>query len=479
MTKPIVSVVGNLGNYQSPSPILDKLIWSGSVVPPAFVAAEQLSGASMPISAYGNAPYVNSFLNLAAAAPQFRVALSNYTYTLGNPGTSQFWFYDPTGAGWLLKSGPTSFNPPFNPYALANIDFGGNHYLVVADYDSASNNGGTLCLLSMSSADVYATVTALSIPNKTVTVDETTYTYQAHVQDIYVDDNRIFVLVIYSNIDSTVPPSLTYINSEVREYELALQGVNIVFSQVGDPVEIGKNAVSLVPYADGNDKYLFIPAIGGMQSNGSNNGADSGLYVIDVTSDMEEAQQAYIGGTYPTLHDFHGIAISTNGTAYILTGDYDVNYNMDWFLYQTTAANLVALADAGSPGTIPPALQIAGTKHYTAYFWSLGICSNGTNEFLVFGKGGNTSSAASANAHDEVHFLQVGATWSNTANAVNSIIPDTALNAGAPAGSGFAINSMDVSVPGGTVRLKTAHHHLHPAQVKALRAKAVEEAEKK
>ena len=85
MAKPIVSVVGNQGNYQSLSPVASKILWSGS----AFTAPsnEQLKAGStppMPITGASNAPYVHSFLNKAAnSGAQFRVALTNYLYGLG------------------------------------------------------------------------------------------------------------------------------------------------------------------------------------------------------------------------------------------------------------------------------------------------------------------------------------------------------------------------------------------------------------
>ena len=484
MTKPIVTVVGNLGYYSSPNPVASKIIWDGAPTPPALPAFtapadEQLKNPYMPITASGNAPYVFSFLNKKAAAPQFRVALSNYAF--GNPGSSQFWFYDPTGgpntgtspqAAWAQKSGPTAFNPPFNPYALANIDYNSNSYLVVADYDSASNAGGTLCLLSMTSADVYAKVAALSIPNKIVSSN----TYQAHVQDVYVAGSRIFALVIYSNTISSPPPNLAYINSEVREYNLTSSGSSTTFNLVRT-VEISKNGVSLIPYTSGNNKYLFIPCIGGMQRYGNNNGADSSLSMIQIASSsstvMSTERKSYIGGTYPNLHDFRGLAIATDGTAYILTGDYTSGFVMQWILYQTTAANLVALADATATGTID-ADDIAAGTHGNAFFWSIGICSNSTNEYLVFGKGTMPNPPS---AQDEVHFLQVGEDWNNNVDNYNFIVPHTALSDNAT--SGFAINSMDISVPGGVVRLKTPHFSQHPAKVRAMAAKVEEEESKK
>jgi hypothetical protein len=356
--KPDVTVTVNKGNYQTSIPSMTKLF----VVNGVATAGEYLNAGSnpaMPVTGLNNAPCNKSFLNKASGQPRFRVCRSDYTYpTLGSTGSSVYYVYDPTGTGWVLKGQQSPMNPPFNPYAMVNIDHGESHYLVVADYDSAGDVGGTLCLVDMDVNDNYCCVASLNIPNKTSGV----HTYQARVQDVHVDGSRIFVLVIYYVIDTVgdeeIPPDLEYLSSEVREYGLTASGANIAFSQVGPSVDVGKNAVSLVPYADNGNKYLFMACIGGMQNYGSNNGADSSLSYVDVTSGIGSEMKSYIGGATAGLHDFRSVAIAGDGTVYIMTGDDGAGYGMNWTLYKDTVANLLSRGASGTPGTIPPILKM-------------------------------------------------------------------------------------------------------------------------
>jgi len=459
MTKPLISIVGSPGNYQSGNrPALIKIIWSGM----DFTApvTERLEGAAMPIGASGNAARAFSFINRAAAGAQFRVALADYVCNDGCPGGSRYWFYDPTGIGWSRKNYydtmPNSL--PFNTGALSNIEHGGNYYLAAADYDSADNNGGTLRLISLTADDAYATAASLTIPNKTVDGNA----FQARVQDVYVDGNRIFALVIYYD------DCLNYLKSEVREYQLTGFG-HVTFSLTGI-VETGKNAAGFVPYTSGNSRYLFIPCVGGTRKAGGDNGADSYLGMIDVTSDINPAtveKKAYVGGTYPAFRDILGLAIATNGTAYILTGGYvfkNGNPAMSWTLYQTTVTDLAALVNVGNTGVIPATLGIAGGTHYNAFFWAIGICSNGKDEYLVFGKG--SAESASPVARDELRFMKVGAAWSSVTPGDNFVITADTLNGGSDATQGFALSSMDISAPG--VCPKTARHHVHTDFIRAM-----------
>ena len=504
MTKPIVSAVGTRQRYQQNPVVLSKVTWANPyfIVPPS----EQLKDTYMPINVSTNAypaPYVYSFINENAAAnPKFRVALTDYHYVSpgGQPGDSQYWFYDPISPAavpyWLLKNSVTAIpnGLPLNPFAMANIEYDDNPYLVVADFDSAGNAGGTLRLVSMTSADVYTTVASLPIIS--------TYSgFQAHVQDVYVDGERIFALIV----NSTPVTSEEYKNSELREYLISSTGGNLTFVQQGSTVTLSPNAVALVPYTVNGQKYLFIPCIGGYQNSVdsgaippvTNNGANSSLSVVTITSTLGGTEKkAYVGSN--ALHDFRGIAIATNGTAYILTGDYytypqgttpNFEYGyMQWKLYKTTATNLVTLAGNPSPGTIEasgsgatlvvPPNPTDKKINYMAYFWSIGICKNTAGaDFLVFAKGANSTvppdptytDLTTLYSHDELHFLKVDTAWSDTQNIDNSIIPDSVLNGSGISADGFAINSIDISVDGGGLRLKTAHHH--HAHLSAIRAK--------
>ena len=461
--EPMVFVVGNTGNYMGSIPVMSKILWTGT----EFTAepAEQLrEGAGMPINRSGNAPYVFSFLNEAAEDSPLRIALTDYDYTIGGAGVSSYWFYDPTDAGWSLKKEyaviPNGL--PLNPSTMANIKYENKPYLVVADAAGVDEAGGAMHLVSMTGNDEYETVVSQAIPNKTIGGE----IYQSHAVDTYVDGDRIFALALYYT--DGWPPLQE--NSEVREYKLTGDPANIAFELVGT-VEIGKNALNLVPYTSGSGKYFFIPCVGGAQNAGENNGADSSISVIEITpTGMSAERKAYIGGAYPDLLDFHGIAVASDGTAYILTGDYDADWAMSWSLYQTTASDLVTKANAGSTGTISPALLIAGSTHYNAYLWQIGISQGGDDEYLVFGKGSNDYDPFDWVSHDEIHFLKVGRQWNDAPNANNFIISADVLNGAAVEDEGFAISGMEIYTPGGGIVSFQANRRQIPAPIKAMQA---------
>ena len=440
ITGSIISVVGNIGDYQTQNVVLSKITWSNAENAFTVPAAGQLTvGAGMPIAGGSPSPYVFSFLNQAASGSQLRVALTNYTYTPGEAGVSDSWFYEPSGDGWELKGQAGPVNMPGNTRKITNISYNGDPYLLAADYDSDNNEGGTLWLLSVDEHDNYSKVTTLPIPNNG--------DYQAHVEDVYVDDSRIYILVTYMDVSS-----YEYMNSELRQYKLTGDGGDISFEQVGLDVSLGENAVKLVPYTSGSDKYLFIPCIGGGYKGGDNNGEKSSLSMVNITQDISRLtveRKSYVGGAYSAsdpLYDFRDIAIAANGTAYILTYGYDSNWSTEWMLYQTTAANLVSMATSVPNVTVTYNAALVKTdKSYSGYFWSIGICSNGTDEYLAFVKGAGASSADTS--RDEVHFLKVGAIWSDYDNSGNSIVSTDVLNAGA--GAGFAVSAIAISMPGG------------------------------
>jgi hypothetical protein len=459
------------------------------VVP--FIAAERLDASTgMPIPLppdYVNAPYVFTFLNPLAADPKFRVFLTNYSYALGQTGSSDVWPYDPISTsqyGWLLKPNPNpptpgqtyfTFNPPFNFYDVVNVVHENNPYLVVADYDSAGNVGGTLCLLGMAANDDYTTVAALNIANKISSGN----TYQAHVQDVLVKDNRIFTLVNYSYISGMTPIKIDYLRSEVREYGLVTVGGDIQFNLV-DTVEISKNAVNLGIFFDGDNYYLISPCIGGMQNFGNSNGVNSSVSMVKILSaggfdktlgfNGDGELQAYVGhATAVALHDFRSIAISSNGTAYLFMGDY-TDPSVDGFTFrafQTTVSHLLYNAATGKPDPNDPSKRlplnifddVSSDLQYfipeqtaaTADFWAFAICKGDTGvEYLAWARGSHGTPSVYT-AYDAVSFVQVGNPYSMFRTVTSADL------SGQQQSDGFANNSMAVSVDGGTVvKLRSA-----------------------
>jgi hypothetical protein len=445
-TKGLFFASGNVGGYQNQQAVFNKFEWNGT----AFVLAVQLKpNSGLPDVGLDPALYCFTYLNKAANAPQFRSAMSAYSYAApGQPGTSKFWIYEAASAGLTLKTPQAgiSFNPPFNPRNLANVDFVETdenndetvtHLLVYADYDSLNNIGGTIGLLGMDASDNYTSVFSQDIPSGVAG-------YQQHAQDVFVKGNRIFTLFIVS--DST---AMTYQNSQIREYKVERIGGNIQLTQVGNTVTLSANAQKLVYWQQGANEYLFVPCIGGMQHiDGTDNGANSSLSMVDITSGLGSEQKSYVGKANDSdFYDFRDITIASDGSAYILTGDYNASAEMYWKLYMTTASALITLANTGSPGNISNRLLVKDDHHANAYFWAIGICKAGTDEYLIFGKG--SAIGTTAYSMDEVHVLRVGGSWSDTADADNAIFSPAALGGE----TSFAINCIAISVPGGEISL--------------------------
>ena len=457
MTKPLITVAGNLGNYTG-GPNLAKIIYDSTN---GFTAGEYLSATPPPttpptipnsvIPAGVTTPYVFSFLNkmVPATANQFRVALSNYALLSNLPGIgeSTYWFYDAVGdannAWVLMGTGAQALTPPRNPHGLVNAPFG-DEYLLVADYDSdgGANATGNVTVLSMDASDTYSVAGHYDFP--------TNGSYQAHCQDIQVVGGRIFALVIYSYTASTSPIVMNYDSSVVYELALDSSGPAVTLKSLGS-VALDKNAVQIVPFTFNSTLYLFAPCIGGMQNYGSGNAANSSLAVINAGGTLSgTAQRAFIGTNNPSSLDFRGLAISSDGTAaFILVGNYDASYNMGWQVHKSSVAVLVANAGITPTPTLNSPFPWGSGSNGAGYFWALGTCRVNDNssgdEYLVFARGTALSNAAIA--LDAVYLAPVA---SASIPLTPTIKPED-LNAGAGAAAGFAINSMAISVPGGVV----------------------------
>ena len=497
--KSLFTVLGYRGDGESYYAIANKGMWNSptSVSDPAFVLSDRLDGNNgMPISRPTLddplAPYVFSFINEKAAAPQFRNALTSYTYSLKLTGSSKVWMYDSTN-GWGQKPNPSgtdpffAFNPPYNFYSIGNIDFNGDNFLVAADYDSTNNAGGTLALLSMSvdsetGAESYGVVTTLSGPPDFPRKVVGDYTYQAHVQDALVLGPRIIVDVNYMAVtdDPTVivPPEYMYIRGEIREYALELSGGKPTFSLV-DTLGNSKNSVHLLHHQVDSVDYIFSANIGGYQNEDVGNGADSSISIFklantgfdhDAGFDGTGEMRALVGvpGSY-VYPDFRGIAIASNGTAYFLCGNYTSNNGMTFVVYQTTAEHLVSNGETGNTSYDPPVPYTIPTDYdlgrpyiqrqtaTSAYYWALAIVVGPDgSEHLLFAKG-SVNAPMDFVGHDVLSFVPVGEPWINS-HTIGHHTVGTEINefTGLTDSLGFTINSLDISVPGGVVHMKPA-----------------------
>jgi hypothetical protein len=117
----------------------------------------------------------------------------------------------------------------------------------------------------------------------------------------------------------------------------------------GTVVEVGRNAQALIPAPGGTDGVtILIPAIGGIQHAGSTNWSLSNLSRVPPFGSFTQTNvvTAFEGGNTGLLtpggyYDIRSVAVSDDGTAYILTVTWDTNYNSWWKLFKGTVARIL------------------------------------------------------------------------------------------------------------------------------------------
>ncbi|MDR1987062.1 MAG: hypothetical protein LBP88_08865 [Treponema sp.] len=149
-----------------------------------------------------------------------------------------------------------------------------------------------------------------------------------------------------------------------------------------DWVEVGLNAQEIVPVSDTNGNVtLLIPAIGGYQNAGKTNGALSEIDSVDPFPLKSLSATVVLTGDAtppnPPTYDFQAIAASFRsndyGIVYILTGDYDANYDNDWTLYQTTVQKLLSVTKLPISQAVDKGIltQVDASQGTPGYFWDL------------------------------------------------------------------------------------------------------------
>jgi hypothetical protein len=239
-------------------------------------------------------PTVHPFLNGTTAL----YAATDYTYGQNR----NVFIYDIEGSLQTTVSG--GWSSVTNLTGL--VRFGG--YLYAIDYDNAR---------------------VVEINPSTYVQTGRTYTYTAptgytaYGVTLTEANNTLYALfMIVDNPWATTP---VYLNSVAVQLDTTTTAITAAASNSG----LEKNAFTLVE----NNGYLYVCSIGGKQKQGSCN-ADAKLQRIAISS---------FTGTPATLmtaanvgdHDFHDITF--NGTtAFVLVGNYDINYNMTGELFSTT-----------------------------------------------------------------------------------------------------------------------------------------------
>jgi hypothetical protein len=429
------------------------------------------------------APYPFSIQNSTVpVGTGFRTVITEYEYTYGDPGSSKFWMYDTTpsgqdAAGWVQKAGGNtglSLATPRNPYAITNVTLDRNSdlskYLLAADWDSDSgvttwpNVSVIKMTVNPDTGDEEYTVVARYDFQEPLTVG-----FTAHCQDVVVttDQNsalRIFALFIVNNADYT-----EYRASYVVELELVESGETVTLTRKGGLPTFSNNAISIVPFIQSQQLYLFVPSIGGYQSyDGVGNGVYSQLQYISAGNVLPSNPviTAYVGTVQEeteNAQDFHGLTISSNGTVYFTTGVFVSYTDFAWRLYQTTVVALLAKS-----GENPIDLQpIANGTDYNSYFHQIGVCQpvGSATDYVVFAKGGETQ-LGDYDSHDILKIWAVGGLYSGattiTSQQLNNSQTDTSC----------AINGLDITSAGGAIR------HLRSTTRKSVSAKPVEESPK-
>jgi hypothetical protein len=147
-------------------------------------------------------------------------------------------------------------------------------------------------------------------------------------------------------------------------------------------VFVGMNPQELVPVAKSNgDAYLLIPAIGGMQKDGSSNGTYSNISCVPAfgawTYPLNTAPVLLKGDASGT-YDFHDLGASyradSDGFVYILTLIYAEDYaGTNWQLYRIKVGDLLGLNDQsiGQAISAEKLSLIDSGAGATGYFWQL------------------------------------------------------------------------------------------------------------
>lgn len=460
MARPIVTIAGEYNSYSTGEML--KLVFSNN----AFSVANKRQLAN------NTAPYVFSFFNTTTTPSAFRIAQTKYNWgDWGSVGSSIFTFWNPDGT-WEMKADGVSLVNPKNPYALVNAEIFNTSanqsektsYLLAADYDSGVQNGtvvkSNVTILKMNSDTSYTVAGTWNYPGTPPAG------YYAHCQDLImvlhkqaigstsVLKPRYFALFSISNADFSL-----YKASVVYELKFAIVNNTPTITTVGNPKTVGKNAMAIVPfYAGGNKRSLklTVPCIGGKQQPGGQAGSCLKLINASAATGMGTVSNTF---PKPAGLDFRSVAYATDGTAYILCGAFMTDFNrFQWKLYKTTTGNIV-------PGGSLPTTAVHTETNFHSYFWALGMCkpTGSANEYLIFARGGKTSSETGP-SKDQIVCLKKGDPWTS-AQTFNA--PALAL-----IGDNFAINSIDISVDGRVARLRSA------AMPASVRAAVIEEVRK-
>ena len=286
-------------------------------------------------------PKVEGFVN----GSDLRIAVTQYDYINEPPVAQPVKVYNAETATSVAS---TTWNSVKNLYTLAKL----GSYLYAIDYDNA--------LVAQIDASTYAeTGKTFSLAGSGVPIPPG---FKPYGQALIVIGSDLYGLFSFANADWT-----EYKNSVLVKFTI---GTTITVGTNDYNNTLEKNAFSLAVY--GSD--IYVAAIGGKQGNGTYN-PNSKVQKIAYTGTLGSATVQTVLTTSNFTGEFRDISFNSNGTAYVLYG----NYNSSWQL----AGKLVAIANLGAPTVYTTVNDFSSGAN--GYFWSAQYTAD--NQRIWFARG--------------------------------------------------------------------------------------------
>ncbi|WP_312421259.1 hypothetical protein [Anaerospora hongkongensis] len=317
-------------------------------------------------------PSLHSFQDAATPA-QLRVALAQYKRVQGGAHlAADIGIYDPSANPWTMIT-QKKWNHIENLYGVVTL--GDSLYGI--DYD-----GARIVRIAMT-GNGYTETGSYTYPG--------TAGYQSNGVAIAAVDGYLYGL--FTTVNNPWIASPQYLNSTVVKLDAGLVPVT------GGQVSVGKNAFTLEPFTTVSGTTattcLYVACIGGKQNFGSHN-PDSCLDVVDLsTMTAKTAFKAGAANDTSDQADFRDITFGNDGTAYILTGRYNADFEtLSGMLYKTSAADILARAAANQPALLSQAaVPAVSLENMSGFFWAI-LYDNGAaagNDRLWFARGNDVA----------------------------------------------------------------------------------------
>jgi hypothetical protein len=233
-------------------------------------------------------------------------------------------------------------NPLGNPQSLAQVKVGNKRFIYLVDYDSGRVYGIDVAHFEGVSGTSYALTPELCAVGVTPPSG-----YTVHGAGIIglQEGGSHSLFALYTAVDDPWADEPQYLNSTV--VKLSVNATTGALTK-GNSVTVGQNATGLVPVTWEDTIYLLVPAIGGKQRNGANNGEESKLSVVPTSLSQADTKEALLGApsSDPLVpedtFDIRMVAASSDGKQiYVFTGSFNVSYDLYWRLYQLNMSDLL------------------------------------------------------------------------------------------------------------------------------------------